>query len=134
VWKPPIKCCAGDHPGRFETGHSVSHTSAIGTGRLRWRASDRIDTQPIEAIADSTTGVALIFVNAEGENVIGIDAGANAAVTPDYLARYQQKVIDADALLMQLESPLDTVIAAARLAKQHHTQVILRCTTRASRR
>lgn len=87
--------------------------------------TDRIDTQPIEAIADSITGVALIFVNAEGENVIGIDAGANAAVTPDYLARYQQQVIDADALLLQLESPLETVIAAARLAKQHQTQVIL---------
>ncbi|MEG7473231.1 ribokinase [Serratia marcescens] len=97
----------------------------IGERVRRQLASDRIDTQPIEAIADSTTGVALIFVNAEGENVIGIDAGANAAVTPDYLARYQQKVIDADALLMQLESPLETVIAAARLAKQYHTQVIL---------
>ncbi|HEJ6996408.1 ribokinase [Serratia marcescens] len=97
----------------------------IGERVRRQLASDRIDTQPIEAIADSTTGVALIFVNAEGENVIGIDAGANAAVTPDYLARYQQKVIDADALLMQLESPLETVIAAARLAKLHHTQVIL---------
>ncbi|WP_148876455.1 ribokinase [Serratia marcescens] len=97
----------------------------IGERVRRQLASDRIDTQPIEAIADSTTGVALIFVNAEGENVIGIDAGANAAVTPDYLARYRQKVIDADALLMQLESPLETVIAAARLAKQHQTQVIL---------
>ncbi|BEO49461.1 ribokinase [Serratia marcescens] len=97
----------------------------IGERVRRQLASDRIDTQPIEAIADSTTGVALIFVNAEGENVIGIDAGANAAVTPDYLARYQQKVIDADALLMQLESPLETVIAAAHLAKQHQTQVIL---------
>lgn len=97
----------------------------IGERIRRQLASDRIDTQPIEAIADSTTGVALIFVNAEGENVIGINAGANAAVTPDYLARYQQKVIDADALLMQLESPLETVIAAARLAKQHQTQVIL---------
>ena len=97
----------------------------IGERIRRQLANDRIDTQPIEAIADSTTGVALIFVNAEGENVIGIDAGANAAVTPDYLARYQQKVIDADALLMQLESPLETVIAAARLAKQHQTQVIL---------
>lgn len=97
----------------------------IGERVRRQLASDRIDTQPIEAIADSTTGVALIFVNAEGENVIGINAGANAAVTPDYLARYQQKVIDADALLMQLESPLETVIAAARLAKQHQTQVIL---------
>lgn len=46
-------------------------------------------------------------------------------MTPEYLRRYQQQVIDADALLMQLESPLDTVIAAAKLAKQHQTQVIL---------
>ncbi|WP_016607909.1 ribokinase, partial [Yersinia pestis] len=87
--------------------------------------ADKIDTQPIEAIKGATTGVALIFVNSDGENVIGINAGANSAVTPEYLRRYQQQVIDADALLMQLESPLDTVIAAAKLAKQHQTQVIL---------
>lgn len=112
------------------SGADIAFIACVGADDIGERvrqqlASDRIDTQPIEAIADSTTGVALIFVNAEGENVIGIDAGANAAVTPDYLARYQQKVIDADALLMQLESPLETVIAAASLAKQHQTQVIL---------
>ncbi|MBI3309986.1 MAG: ribokinase [Serratia liquefaciens] len=112
------------------SGADIAFIACVGADDIGERvrqqlASDRIDTQPIEAIADSTTGVALIFVNADGENVIGIDAGANAAVTPDYLARYQQKVIDADALLMQLESPLETVIAAAQLAKQHQTQVIL---------
>ncbi|CAI1145747.1 ribokinase [Serratia proteamaculans] len=112
------------------SGADIAFIACVGADDIGERvrqqlATDRIDTQPIEAIADSTTGVALIFVNAEGENVIGIDAGANAAVTPDYLARYQQKVIDADALLMQLESPLETVIAAASLAKQHQTQVIL---------
>ncbi|WP_269935204.1 ribokinase [Serratia liquefaciens] len=112
------------------SGADIAFIACVGADDIGERvrqqlASDRIDTQPIEAIADSTTGVALIFVNAEGENVIGIDAGANAAVTPDYLARYQQKIIDAEALLMQLESPLDTVIAAAQLAKQHQTQVIL---------
>lgn len=112
------------------SGADIAFIACVGADdigeRIRQQlASDRIDTQPIEAIADSTTGVALIFVNAEGENVIGIDAGANAAVTPDYLNRYQQKIIDADALLMQLESPLETVIAAAQLAKQNHTKVIL---------
>lgn len=112
------------------SGADIAFIACVGADDIGERvrqqlASDRIDTQPIEAIADSTTGVALIFVNADGENVIGIDAGANAAVTPDYLARYQQRIIDAEALLMQLESPLDTVIAAAQLAKQHQTQVIL---------
>ncbi|WP_421081331.1 ribokinase [Serratia fonticola] len=112
------------------SGADIAFIACVGEDdigeRIRQQlATDRIDTQPIEAITGSTTGVALIFVNAEGENVIGIDAGANAAVTPDYLNRYRQRVIDADALLMQLESPLETVIAAAKLAKQHQTQVIL---------
>lgn len=112
------------------SGADIAFIACVGADDIGERirkqlATDRIDTQPIEAIADSTTGVALIFVNAEGENVIGIDAGANAAVTSDYLARYQQKIVDADALLMQLESPLETVIGAAKLAKQHQTQVIL---------
>lgn len=111
-------------------GADISFIACVGDDdigervRQQW-ASDNIDTSPVEAIADTTTGVALIFVNAEGENVIGIDAGANKVVTPDYLNRYQQNIVDASALLMQLESPLETVIAAAKLAKQHNTQVIL---------
>lgn len=112
------------------SGADVSFIACVGDDDIGERvrkqlASDHIDTQSIEAIKDSTTGVALIFVNAEGENVIGIDAGANKAVTPEYLDRYKQQVIGASALLMQLESPLETVIAAAKIAKDNDTQVIL---------
>lgn len=112
------------------SGADISFIACVGDDDIGERvrkqlASDHIDTQPIEAIKDTTTGVALIFVNAEGENVIGIDAGANKAVTPEYLDRYKQQVIGASALLMQLESPLETVIAAARIAKDNGTQVIL---------
>ena len=112
------------------SGADIAFIACVGDDDIGERVrqqltADKIDTQPIEAIKGATTGVALIFVNSDGENVIGINAGANSAVTPEYLRRYQQQVIDADALLMQLESPLDTVIAAAKLAKQHPTQVIL---------
>ncbi|MBU9831305.1 ribokinase [Rahnella rivi] len=112
------------------SGADISFIACVGDDDIGERvrkqlASDQIDTHPVEAIKDATTGVALIFVNAEGENVIGIDAGANNAVTPEYLERYKQQVIEASALLMQLESPLDTVIAAAKIAKEHDTQVIL---------
>ena len=112
------------------SGADISFIACVGDDDIGERvrkqlASDQIDTRPVEAIKDATTGVALIFVNAEGENVIGIDAGANNAVTPEYLERYKQQVIEASALLMQLESPLDTVIAAAKIAKEHDTQVIL---------
>ncbi|CAM3944123.1 ribokinase [Rahnella victoriana] len=112
------------------SGADISFIACVGDDDIGERvrkqlASDHIDTYPVEAIKDTTTGVALIFVNAEGENVIGIDAGANKAVTPAYLDRYKQQVIAASALLMQLESPLETVIAAAKIAKDNDTQVIL---------
>lgn len=97
----------------------------IGERVRRQLAADNIDIRPVEAVPDTTTGVALIMVNAEGENVIGIHAGANAALTPAHLSRYHQEIIDASALLMQLESPLETVMAAAALAKAHQTKVIL---------
>ncbi|MFB5746933.1 ribokinase [Cedecea sp. S5-13] len=88
-------------------------------------ASDNIDTSPISTIKDEATGVALIFVNSAGENVIGIHAGANAALTPGLVEAEQQKIAEASALLMQLESPLESVLAAAKIAHQHQTKVIL---------
>mgnify|MGYP004710159011 FL=1 len=86
---------------------------------------DRIDTAPVETVADEATGVAMIFVNGEGENNIGIYSGANAALTPACVERHQQVIAQADALLMQLESPLDSVLAAAKIARANGTQVIL---------
>lgn len=88
-------------------------------------ASDNIDIAPVSAIAGASTGVALIFVNAQGENVIGIHAGANAALSVDMVNAQQQRIANADALLMQLESPLESVLAAAKIAHQHQTIVAL---------
>ena len=88
-------------------------------------ASDKIDTSPVSTIKEASTGVALIFVNATGENVIGIHAGANGALTPVLVAQQHQKIAEASALLMQLESPLERVLAAAKVAHQHQTKVIL---------
>lgn len=86
---------------------------------------DRIDTVPVETVADESTGVAMIFVNSEGENNIGIYSGANAALTPARVEHHQQVIANADALLMQLESPLESVLAAAKIARKQQTQVIL---------
>jgi ribokinase len=88
-------------------------------------ASDRIDVAPVSVIPGESTGVALIFVNGEGENVIGIHAGANAALSPELVEAQHSRIADADALLMQLESPLESVLAAAKIAHQNQTQVIL---------
>jgi len=97
----------------------------IGKRIRKQLACDNIDVAPVRAVKDESTGVALIFVNAEGENVIGIHAGANAALSPEQVAAEHARIASADALLMQLESPLESVLAAAKIAHQNKTTVVL---------
>jgi ribokinase len=59
--------------------------------------------------ADAPTGVALITVAADGENTIVVAPGANALLRPEDVA-----LAETDAVLCQLEIPLETVAAAAR--------------------
>jgi ribokinase len=88
-------------------------------------ASDNIDIAPLSVVTGESTGVALIFVNAEGENVIGIHAGANAALTTARVEAQRALIGGAEALLMQLESPVESVLAAAKIAHENHTTVVL---------
>jgi len=88
-------------------------------------ASDNIDIAPVSVVEGESTGVALIYVNAEGENVIGIHAGANAALTIERVNAQREIIAHAEALLMQLESPVESVLAAAAIAHQNHTTVVL---------
>ena len=55
-------------------------------------------------IADAPTGVALITVDADGENEIVVAPGANAELLPDDV-----DLPDCDGVLCQLEIPLATV-------------------------
>lgn len=112
------------------SGADIAFIACVGNDdigeRIRQQlVDDRIDVATVAAVEGESTGVALIFVNGEGENTIGIYAGANAALTPERVAQHQQVITAADALLMQLESPLDSVLAAARIAHQNQTRVIL---------
>ncbi|ANZ08507.1 ribokinase [Raoultella ornithinolytica] len=97
----------------------------IGERVRRQLERDRIDVAPVRAVNAQSTGVALIFVNAEGENVIGIHAGANAALSVEQVEVEKARIAGAQALLMQLESPLESVLAAAKIAHQHQTTVVL---------
>ncbi|WP_337236409.1 ribokinase [Proteus faecis] len=111
-------------------GANISFLACLGNDDIGKKAkaqlmTDNIDTNSIELIDDVATGVALIFVNQQGENVIGIHAGANGRLDTSYVQRYGNIIKGADALLMQLESPLDSVLKAAEIAKQENVQVIL---------
>jgi ribokinase len=71
------------------------------------------------------SGVALILVNAAGENIIAVAAGANGQLSPADVKAAEAAIRQADVLLIQLEIPLSTVQAAAQLARQYGVRVVL---------
>ena len=71
------------------------------------------------------SGTALILVDTKGQNVISVALGANGTLSPRDIAPYRKDIESAAALLMQLETPLDTVLAAAKWAKAKGVPVIL---------
>jgi ribokinase len=86
---------------------------------------DRINTECVIVDSQSPTGVALIFVDERGENCIAVASGANATLSPSEVANAKETIASAGSLLLQLEVPLATVEAAARLAAEAGIQVIL---------
>lgn len=78
------------------------------------RALD-VDLRAVARRSDVGTGIALITVDAVGENTIVVDAGANGSLTADEAAR-AVSAADPEVLLLQLEVPLSAVRAAARSA------------------
>lgn len=84
-----------------------------------------MDISGLMIVSDMTTGVAMIQVADSGENSICIAPGANAALTPALLAPHQHLISQADILLMQLETPLETIFSAATMAKDADTLVVL---------
>ena len=73
----------------------------------------------------SHTGTALIMVDAEGENIIVVAAGANNLLKPEDLERAWPAITGADALLVQLEVPMETVERAMQMAHDAGVRVLL---------
>lgn len=64
----------------------------------------------------AATGIALILVGGDGENMIAVVPGANGSVVPGDLVKAQFK--KGDVILLQHEIPLSTVDAALDAARQ----------------
>lgn len=86
---------------------------------------DGIDTQHVITTANCSSGVATINVEASGANAIVVVAGANGQLTADDLNNRKDVIASADVLLLQLESPLDTVAAAIQIARAAGVRTIL---------
>ncbi|WP_311886402.1 MULTISPECIES: ribokinase [unclassified Pseudomonas] len=86
--------------------------------------AEQIDCQAVSTVADSS-GVALIVVDDNSQNAIVIVAGANGAMTPAVIDRFDAVLQAADVIICQLEIPDATVGHALKRARALGKIVIL---------
>ena len=83
-----------------------------------------VDTTHMARLDDCASGTASISV-ADGENQIVVVPAANARVTPAQVEAAHEAIASADAVLVQMEIPLETVEATLRLGHRLGVPVIL---------
>lgn len=87
--------------------------------------SENINTDFVFSDPGLPSGVALITVDANGENCIVVASGANATLSPADINKASGEIETADLVLMQLEIPIDTVEYVADIANKKGIKVIL---------
>ncbi|MEV7191678.1 ribokinase [Streptomyces sp. NPDC093510] len=82
-----------------------------------------VDTDLLRTV-ETPTGIAHIVVDDEGGNAIVVIPGANGTVTA-LTPGDESLIASADALLLQLEVPVEGVLAAAQAARRHGVRTLL---------
>ncbi|HEV2068108.1 MAG TPA: ribokinase [Thermomicrobiales bacterium] len=114
------------------SGVPVSILSAIGeddfgSGRLDDLRLEGVDTASVSTVLDAPSGVAMIFVEASGENRIAYIPGATLRVSPDAGERAVRETPPA-CILATNELPLETLSALFTIARGSAIPVVLNAT------
>jgi len=111
-------------------GAQVTMSGRVGDddfGRAQQRnlAQEGIDVTHVSVDPEEATGIALITLDAAGQNSIILAPGANMRLTVAHVEAAAQTIADAEILICQLESPLEVVTRAIELARAQGVRVIL---------
>ncbi|MBQ0081381.1 MAG: ribokinase [Alistipes sp.] len=96
-----------------------------GRNTLDMLTQNGIDTSHIVIKQGAASGVALICVDKNGNNAIAVAAGANMLLSKEDVYGFRKEIESAEYLLMQLESPMDTILYASSLAAGTSCRVVL---------
>ena len=88
-------------------------------------AAAGVDVSTVHATRSQPTGVALIWVDRQGQNSIVVASGANHALAAADVEAMRKVLRGARLALFQLETPLDTVAAALDLARAEGARTML---------
>ena len=89
--------------------------------------ADQVDTGLIAIDQEEASGVAFIFLDPNGDNAIVVASGANMRVGLDHAqtSNILASITQAQALVMQLEIPLETVVSLTAAAHNRGVPVVL---------
>ncbi len=111
-------------------GAEVAFIARVGADMFGERAvagfkADGLDVQYVKIDDSAPSGVAQIFVAEDGENSITVAGGANANLCVDDVKAAGDVMVNAEVVLMQLETPIETIAFAASLAHENSVPVLL---------
>lgn len=96
-----------------------------GRAAVRVLKESGVDVRHVTFDPKTPTGAAIIAVDANGEKQISAALGANMRLVPKQVGEAEPLIASARVLLMQFETPMESVLAAAKLARKHGLQVAL---------
>ncbi len=102
---------------------NVGHDQ-LGTMLIDSLTSVSVDITGVHRI-DTSTGAASIFVIDDGDNAIVISPGANGCLSPGDIQERLANIQAGDILLCQLETPIDAILEALKMARAVGASTIL---------
>ncbi len=112
-------------------GAEVVFVAAVGDDDLGRQALARyrdegINVDHVRIVPGVSSGVALIFVGQDGENMIGVAAAPNQRLTPADVEQLDASIFrPGNVMLVGLEIPVETATAAMRRGRQAGMTVVL---------
>ena len=100
-------------------------TEAFGTDLIRNAGQHRINTKFIVQDKETQTGLALIMVDQNGNNIIAVAPGADLRCSKEDIDHADSVIKSSDIFLAQLETPFPVVQHAIQKAFQFRVKVIL---------
>jgi ribokinase len=85
----------------------------------------RIDTSAVVRLAEAATGMAMILVDRQAENMIVVDSGANDHLSQRHILAARPLIMGAKLVLAQLETPIAATLAAFDLARSSGVTTLL---------
>ncbi len=83
-----------------------------------------VNVERVGRDVQSSSGIAIIVIDKNGQNIIVVSSGANETLTAEHITAAEDSIASADAVIMQLETPTSATLQACRLARKHNVKTV----------